>query len=216
VNSKYHQKVYLNGILAYVEKDLNNRLGEFDKLVESVNFKKLEKEDLTKLYAKKKWLQKSSTFLNIIIMKDMDDDDEDGSEKSTEDEEEEEEGSDSESGGSLPVYDVKLSHNSYKYDKKTKIFTCTTGWYTAISTKPHDKFTVELMSNAGSYMVGFISKASYNQSASNYNTGHYWYCSSTGLYGTGERLSFSAGAGSNQGTKIGCSFNRKKYDYYLS
>jgi hypothetical protein len=71
---KVPPKVYLNGILTYVEKDLNNRIGEFDKLVESVNFKKLEKEDLTKMYAKKKWLQKSSSFLNIIIMKDMDDD----------------------------------------------------------------------------------------------------------------------------------------------
>jgi len=59
-------------------------------------------------------------------------------------------------------------------------------------------------------MVGFISKSSYNQSASNYNTGHYWYCSSSGLYGQGERLSFSASAGSNQGTKIGCLFIRKK------
>jgi hypothetical protein len=47
-------------------------MGEFDSLVESVNFKKLEKEDLTKLYAKKKWLKNSKSFLNIIIMKDMD------------------------------------------------------------------------------------------------------------------------------------------------
>jgi len=53
----------------------------------------MEKEDLTKLYAKKKWLQKSSSFLNIIIMKDMDDDSGSGSgsEKDSEEETEEEE-----------------------------------------------------------------------------------------------------------------------------
>jgi hypothetical protein len=45
----------LNGIISYVEKDLNNRVTEFDSLCENVNFKKMEKEDLTKLYAKKKW-----------------------------------------------------------------------------------------------------------------------------------------------------------------
>jgi hypothetical protein len=28
----------------------------------------MEKEDLTKLYAKRKWLQKSSSFLNQIIL----------------------------------------------------------------------------------------------------------------------------------------------------
>jgi len=210
---KVPPKVYLNGIIAYVEKDLNNRIGEFDKLAESVNFKKMEKEDLTKLYAKKKWLQKSSSFLNIIIMKDMDDDESgsgSGSDKDSE-EEEEEEGSDSDSGsGSLPEYDVKLSHSSWQFDKKKKVFTCTTGWYTAVSKKPADKYTVECITNVGSYMVGFINKTQYNQSQSNYNTGHYWYCSSTGLYGQGERLTFSAGAGSNQGTKIGCLFDRKK------
>jgi len=41
--------------------------------------KKMEKEDLTKLYAKKKWLQKSTSFLNQIILKDMDDDDDESS-----------------------------------------------------------------------------------------------------------------------------------------
>jgi hypothetical protein len=53
------------------------------------------------------------------------DDDETGSDKDS-DEESEEEGSDSEeeeSGGGTPVFDVKLSHNSWKFDKKTKFFT---------------------------------------------------------------------------------------------
>jgi len=211
---KVPPKVYLNGILAYVEKDLNNRLGEFDKLAESINFKKMEKEDLTKLYAKKKWLQKSSSFLNIIIMKDMDDDSEgSGSSKDSEDEESEsKESSDEEGGGgSLAVFDPKASHSSWTYDKKTKMMKCNNGsWYSAISKKPHDKFTVELGTGIGSYMIGFIVKSSFNQNAANYNTGQYWYCSSSGLYGQGTRLSFSAGAGCTAGTKIGCIFFRKK------
>jgi len=44
----------LNGIISYVEKDLNNRLSEFDSLCSSVDFKKLKKEDLQKIYSKKK------------------------------------------------------------------------------------------------------------------------------------------------------------------
>jgi len=178
----------------------------------SINFKKMEKEDLTKLYAKKKWLQKSSSFLNIIIMKDMDDSDGSGSgsgsDKSSDEEEEEEE---EEGGSSTPVFDPKASHSSWAFDKKTKMMKCNnSSWYTAIAKKPCDKFTVELGTGVGSYMIGFITKSSYNQNASNYNTGHYWYCSSSGLYGQGTRLSFSAGAGCTAGTKIGCVFNRKK------
>jgi len=46
--------VLLNGVISYIEKDLTNRVGEFDTLCESVDFKKMEKEDLTKLYAQKK------------------------------------------------------------------------------------------------------------------------------------------------------------------
>jgi len=146
-------------------------------------------------------------------MKDMDDDsDASGSDKDSEEEEEEEEsGSDGGGSGGVAVFDPKASHSSWQFDKKTKIMKCNnSSWYTAISKKPTDKFTVELGTGVGSYMIGFINKVSYNQNASNYNTGHYWYCSSSGLYGQGTRLSFSAGAGCNAGTKIGCVFDRKK------
>jgi len=160
---KLPAKVLLNGVISYVEKDLNNRISEFDNLVESVNFKKLEKEDLTKLYAKKKWLQKSSSFLNIIIMKDMDDDDDDDSKSDKSSEEEEEEGEeeeDGEGGGSgLAVFDPKASHSSWVFNKKTKFMSCSsTGWNACISKKPTDKFTVELGTGCGSHMMGFIEK----------------------------------------------------------
>jgi len=37
---KLPAKVLLNGVISYVEKDLTNRIGEFDNLCESVDFKK--------------------------------------------------------------------------------------------------------------------------------------------------------------------------------
>jgi len=116
---KVPAKVYLNGIIAYVEKDLTSRQSEFDTLCESVDFKKMEKEDLTKIYAKKKWLQKSSSFLNQIILKDMSDGS-DGSEKSgsESEEEEEEEEEEDDTGSSKCEFDPKKSHTSYSYNKK--------------------------------------------------------------------------------------------------
>jgi len=100
----------------------------------------MEKEDLTKLYAKKKWLQKSSSFLNQIILKDMSDDEE-GSEKDSEEKEdsEEEEGSDEEGGssGSPMAFDVKKSNTNFKFEKKNKIVTSTTSssWSASCITK---------------------------------------------------------------------------------
>jgi len=43
---KLPAKVLLNGIILYVEKDLNNRINEFDSLCENVNFKKNGKKIL--------------------------------------------------------------------------------------------------------------------------------------------------------------------------
>jgi len=51
-------KTLLNGVIAYVEKDLTNRMSEFDTLVSSIDFKKFEKEDLTKIYSKKNGFKK--------------------------------------------------------------------------------------------------------------------------------------------------------------
>jgi len=175
----------------------------------------MEKEDLTKIYAKKKWLQKSSSFLSQIIAKDMEDSDEgsdksDKSDKSDEEEEEEEEEEEDGDGGSLSVFDAKRSHSSWTFDKKTKYFKCgNSSWYTAVAKKVTNKFTVELGPSVGSYMIGFIKKEIYNQNGSNYSSGHYWYCSSSGLYGPNQ-LSFSYSGGCSQGTKIGVVFDPKK------
>jgi hypothetical protein len=58
---------------------LTNRYSELDSLIESIEFKKLDKEDLLKLYQKKKWIHDHNNFLNKIIAKDIEDD-ESGSE----------------------------------------------------------------------------------------------------------------------------------------
>jgi hypothetical protein len=104
-----------------------SKVGEFDQLIESVNFKKIEKEDLTKFYSKKKWLQKSPTFLNQIILKDLDDDDEEGSgsEKDSEEEEEEDEDEEEEGSSSVPKWDKKLSSAYYIFSNKDKSLTYT-------------------------------------------------------------------------------------------
>jgi len=104
---------------------------------------------------------KIKSFLNIIIMKDMDDDDDDskssGSESKSEEEEEEEDGEDG--GSSLSVFDPKASHSSWTYNKKTKFMTCSSSsWNACISKKATTKFTVELGTGCGSHMMGLIEK----------------------------------------------------------
>jgi len=83
----------------------------------------MEKEDLTKLYSKKKWLQKSSSFLNQIIMKDMDDDDEDLSDKSSKSENETEESDEEESGFKFKLVPFNSTmQNMMKIEKKKILF----------------------------------------------------------------------------------------------
>jgi len=71
---KVPAKKYLDGVLSYVEKDLDKRKNLLDNLLENVNFKKIEKEDLLKSFKKKKWLKGNTTFLNIILSKDAESD----------------------------------------------------------------------------------------------------------------------------------------------
>jgi len=215
---KLPAKLLLNGIIAYIEKDLTNRVSQFDTLAESVDFKKMEKEDLTKMYAKKKWLQKSSTFLNQIIMKDLQDSEGSGSDKdsdkSSEEEEEEEEEEDGGSSGKVVELDLKASYNAFanSYDKKTKLYSATTsGWYSGIGKKVADKFAVEFGNNCSPVMVGYISKDKYNQNAANYNSGFCYYVSSNYLYGSNMISGSSySGASYNSGSVLGVEFFRKK------
>jgi len=210
---KVPPKVYLNGIIAYIEKDLNARVGEFDSLAESVNFKKLEKEDLTKLYGKKKWLQKSSSFLNLIIMKDLDSED-GGSDKDSEasDEEEKEEDED-EAGGECKAWDKKLSNQTYyTYQNKDKQITYSgnTNWLGTAIGKKSSKYSLKMGTNCTYCMLGMADPKKINKSASNYNGGgHFYYPSGSSLYGTGNIGSFQS-SDINSGTVYGFAYDSKK------
>jgi len=102
--------------------------------------KKFEKDTLQTIYKKKKWMQKSSVFLNVLILKDTEDSDNDSkgsdsdSDKSSDSEGS---GSDKESSSSsCPEIDLKSSHSSFSYDKKSKVISCNSGsWYTCIAKK---------------------------------------------------------------------------------
>jgi hypothetical protein len=164
---------------------LTKNLSEFDKLCESVNFKKMEKEELSKLYSKKKWLQKSSTFLNQLILKDMDDDDEDGSEKdskdsdsdSEKDSEEEEESEEEEDGGCK----FKFSQGSTFKVEKNKISKIGGSAYDIIASKTGKKFKVKIGTTSGWMGLGAISESNIKSKQFLLNTGniqgfYIWSC----------------------------------------
>jgi len=223
-------KTLLNGVIAYVEKDLTNRVSEFDTLVASIDFKKFEKEDLTKIYAKKKWLQKSSTFLNIIISKDHSDDDsgsdsksgsdsdsksdsssdsKSGSDSESKSEEEEEEDSDSDG---IPRFTPKLSSTTLKFSKGNKVATYSgsSNWQgTALASKSL-KWGVKLLNNCSDLMIGLAPK-SINKSGNNYNScGYYFYTSNGYKYAQSNLCqSFTSGGYAN-GTVYGFEYNKKK------
>jgi uncharacterized membrane protein YfhO len=97
---------------------------------------------LQKIFKKKKWLQKSSAFLNVLVLKDDDSNsdsdkssnsDSDKSDKSDSDSEEED------SGSSVSKWDKKLSSTYYSFSNKDRTCTYThssSSWYgTAVGKK---------------------------------------------------------------------------------
>jgi len=70
---------------------------------------------------KKKWIQKSSSFLNQIILKDMDDDE--GEEDSEEKSEKSEDSEDSDSGGGKKLFILDPTNG-----KKVKTWSFSSGW----------------------------------------------------------------------------------------
>jgi len=210
---KVPPKVYLSGVIGYIEKDLSNRVSEFDQLAECVNFKKMEKEDLTKLYAKKKWLQKSSSFLNQIILKDMDDSDEGSKSEGEEEEEEEEEDDEEGGGGSALAFDVKKSNTNLKFEKKNKICTTTTSssWYANGITKKSNKFATKFGANCGTIMIGFA-RLDVNVNQSNYTVnGWYYYTSCGSIYSQdGDSNRSYTSVDNNVGTTYGFKYDKKK------
>jgi len=73
---KVSGKILFKGVISYVEKDIDNRIIEFENLIEQINFKKFEKDDLLKVYGKHKWMQRSPTLLKAIVLKDLESEEE--------------------------------------------------------------------------------------------------------------------------------------------
>jgi len=178
---------------------------------------------------KKKWLQKSSTFLNIIISKDHSDDDsgsdsksgsdsdsksdsssdsKSGSDSESKSEEEEE---DSDSDG-IPRFTPKLSSTTLKFSKGNKVATYSgsSNWQgTALASKSL-KWGVKLLNNCSDLMIGLAPK-SINKSGNNYNScGYYFYTSNGYKYAQSNLCqSFTSGGYAN-GTVYGFEYNKKK------
>jgi len=204
---KVPAKAYFNGIIGYVEKDLNGRQKDFDSLCESVDFKKMEKEDLTKIYSKKKWLQKSQAFLNKIIMKDLEDEDgsesksgsesgssksdsESGSEseskssKSSGSESESKESEDDEEGGKLK-FQIFDKNNVKITKKKIERFTGSDGYQIITSKNSVKKFKIKCCLTKTWMGVGVVSADYVKQKKTTWDTGStagtmFW--SSNGYY----------------------------------
>jgi len=66
---KLPAKEVLDGIIDYVEKDLNGRKEEFEILTDHLDFKKLSVGALLKKSKKHKWLSSSTNYLNQIVIK---------------------------------------------------------------------------------------------------------------------------------------------------
>jgi len=66
---KVPAKVYLNGVITYIEKDLSSRVSEFDSLCESVDFKKNGKRRFNKIIFKKKMVTKKFNILKSYYFK---------------------------------------------------------------------------------------------------------------------------------------------------
>jgi len=65
---KIPSKILLNGIVNYINQDLN-RVAEFDYLAENIDFKKLNRKELIQTYKKNTWLGKCSLYLTEILHK---------------------------------------------------------------------------------------------------------------------------------------------------
>jgi len=230
---KFPAKTVLNGIIQYIEKDIDSRKDEFDNLIENVDFGKVSKEYLMKLSKKSKWLKNNSTFLNQIVLKDNSDID--SSSKSDSESSKSEKSSDSDSSKSSESSDSKsssdedddgptkfnskLSSTTFKFSKKNKIATFnSSGWTgTAIGVKKVEKYAIKLLSsNCNGCMVGFAPK-NINKNGNNYNqVGYYFYLSNGYKYSQGNVCQiFIGGSHGQQGTVIGMKYNKKKGEIYL-
>jgi len=165
-------------------------------------------------------LQKNSSFLHQIILKDLQEDDEDDKEEKSEDEDEEEESEESEEGeskGGIPSFDKKLSNSTYTFSNKNR--TCVHGSlgsvHTVVGTKC-DKFAFKILAVTNiDLRFGFGNAKIINKDLNtNFSTnGNYYYYIYSGYkYVNSSPIYCIAGGASceNIGTVFGLKYDKKK------
>jgi hypothetical protein len=106
---KVASKKLLFEMMEYVEEDEENRIKDFEKLIDNIDFKKFGHSALKKLVKGHKWLKKSSKFLNMIVLK-QDESEPSNSETSS--------GEDTEE---LPKFLPKKSSDHFKFSKNDRL-----------------------------------------------------------------------------------------------
>jgi hypothetical protein len=117
-------------LVKWTEEKQDQRLEEFEHLLECFSLKGIEEEDIESLKKKSKWLKKNIAWKKFVLLSETSDS-EDGSKSEKEsgsDSDSDESGSESESESSesekkskLPEYDPVRSVKHYEYNKKTKV-----------------------------------------------------------------------------------------------
>jgi len=179
-----------------------------------------------KIYTKKKWLQRSPSFLSAIILKEVEDDEDSGSDKSGSDEEDSKSGSDSKSEGSddeesssVPKFNPKMSSTNFTFSNKNRkvVFNGTSWNGTVLGTKC-SKYTIKVGTLLYGYlMMGFAPK-NINLSGSNYTScGYYLYITNGTLYSQGGQSgsTYQGGFAYSSGSLVGAQWDKKKRNYYF-
>jgi hypothetical protein len=132
----------LNMVIDYTESDMNKNTDFFEFSLKLFNFKKLDEEKLKKVQKKKEWLKKNSTWKKKVKTAGGDgsdsdkssnsDSDSDSDKSSNSDSEDSDKSSDSESSSEdekekLPEFNPKTSSTVFKFDKKAKTITKSSG-----------------------------------------------------------------------------------------
>jgi len=211
----------LKGLIAYIEKDLDKKQSEFDDLVELINFKKVDVDDLKKIGKKTKWLQKNSKWLNVIVKK-KDESDESGSDSDKSGSDSDESGSESESGSdseedgdgdSVPKFDKKEGDkNSFDISKGGKRIKYKSGssWGGNFLLKSTSTYSFKVISSQSGYiMFGFAPKLGFNKTSSVHSTcGFYFYMCNGSKYSQ-SGASYGTGNGGIYGFSSGTIYSIK-------
>jgi hypothetical protein len=208
-NLKIPPKIYLNGLIQYVEKDVEKNSIEFETLIDNCDFKKLKPEYVKKLFKKKIFLQNSIKFLKKAfesIDKGSDDEKSNSgsdSEKSSSEEEEE--------GNGVPKFQKKFySKLSLTLSKNMKkiVYNLTSVWQGSALGTSCSRYTVKLM-NCNYLMIGFAPKTISLAGDNNEKCGFYLYLNKCSKYSQdGDRDVSYSSADYTDGVVYGAEYNK--------